>query len=334
MYSLTHQFEDLTMNQHIRITETGQPSVMRLEPAPAIGRPGRGEVHLRHEAIGVNFVDTLFRSGAFNVPLPLAMGVEGAGVVVAVGEGVSNVKPGDRAAYFFSFGAYSSERLIEARHLVKLPQEISSETAAAALTKGLTAWMMLFGAHRLQRGETVLVHAAAGGVGSMVARWAESLGATVIATAGNAEKAALVRSWGIDYVLDSADPQLAEKARAFNGGRGVDVVYELVGKSTFDQSVLALRDGGHLIHVGNASGNPSVDKAALSARGIRYVQPSTGQYVGERAELERASETLFAAMKDKVFGQVLPTRYPMADAVQAHEDIAARRLSGAAVLIP
>lgn len=322
------------MNGQIRITETGQPGVMRLEAVPAIGRPGRGQVHLRHQAIGVNFVDTLFRSGAFKVPLPLAMGVEGAGVVVAVGEGVTHVRPGDRAAYFFSFGAYSDERLIDAQHLVKLPQDISSETAAAAFTKGLTAWMMLFGAHRLQPGETVLVHAAAGGVGSMVARWAASLGATVIATVGSADKADLVRTWGIDHVLDAGDPRLAEKARSLHGGRGVDVVYELVGKTTFAQSVLALREGGHLVHVGNASGNAVVDQAALAAGAIRYVQPSTGQYVGERQELERASAALFAAMRDGVFGEVNPVRYSLQDAVLAHEDIAARRLSGAAILIP
>lgn len=322
------------MNQHIRITETGQPSVMRLEAAPAIGRPGRGQVHLRHEAIGVNFVDTLFRSGAFNVPLPLAMGVEGAGEVLAVGEGVTHVQQGDRAAYFFSFGAYASERLIDAQHLVKLPREIASDTAAATFTKGLTAWMMLFGAHRLQPGETILVHAAAGGVGSMVARWAKSLGAKVVATVGSEEKAALVRSWGIGHVLASGDPQLAEKVRALNDGRGVDVVYELVGKSTFAQSVLALRDGGHLVHVGNASGNPAVDKAALAALGIRYVQPSTGQYVGERQELEHASAMLFAAMTDGVFGATVPARYRLQDAALAHDDIAARRLSGAAILLP
>jgi NADPH2:quinone reductase len=322
------------MNQHIRITETGQPAVMRLEDAPAIGRPGRGEVHLRHEAIGVNFVDTLFRSGAFAVPLPLAMGVEGAGVVVAVGEGVTNVKPGDRAAYFFAFGAYSRERLIDARHLVKLPQHVTSETAAATFTKGLTAWMMLFGAHPLRAGETVLVHAAAGGVGSMVARWAKSLGARVIATAGSMEKVLLVKSWGIDDVLQSDDPELARKVLALTGGCGVDVVYELVGKTTFGQSVEALRDGGHLIHVGNASGNPSVDKVLLARRSIRYVQPSTGQYVGERQELELASASLFAAMRDGIFGDAAPARYRLDDAARAHEDIAARRLTGAAILVP
>lgn len=322
------------MNQHILISETGTPSVMQLQPAPAIGLPGPGQVHLRHEAIGVNFVDTLFRSGAFDVQLPLAMGVEGAGVVVAVGEGVTNVRPGDRAAYFFSFGAYAAERLIEAAHLVKLPQQVTSETAAATFTKGLTAWMMLFGAHRLQAGETVLVHGAAGGVGSMVARWAKALGATVVATVGSGEKAALVASWGIDHVLQSDDPDLAGKVRALNGGRGVDVVYELVGRTTFAQSVLALRDGGHLVHVGNAAGNPVVDKAALAARAIRYVQPSTGQYVGDRAQLEHASARLFAAVHAGVFAPVAPTRYRLRDAARAHEDIAARRLNGAAILVP
>lgn len=322
------------MNQHIRITETGQPSVMRLEAAAAIGHPGPGQVHLRHEAIGVNFVDTLFRSGAFSAPLPLALGVEGAGVVVAVGEGVTNVEPGDRAAYFFAFGAYANERLIDAHHLVRLPAQVSSETAAATFTKGLTAWMMLFGAHRLRAGETVLVHAAAGGVGSMVARWAKALGARVVATVGTHGKAALVRSWGIGDVLQSDDPELGQKVRALTGGHGVDVVYELVGKTTFAQSVAALRDGGHLIHVGNASGTPAVDNVLLARRGIRYVQPSTGQYVGERPELELASATLFAAMRDGIFGEAAPTRYPLGDAVRAHEDIAARRLTGAAILVP
>ncbi|QBE65378.1 zinc-binding dehydrogenase [Pseudoduganella lutea] len=314
--------------------ETGNPSVMRYEAAADIGNPGPGQVRLRHEAIGVNFVDTLFRSGAFKVPLPLAMGVEGAGVVVQVGEGVTTVQPGDRVAYFFAFGAYSTERLIDAQQLVRLPKEVSAESAAATFTKGLTAWMMLFGAHQLKAGETVLVHGAAGGVGSMVARWARALGATVIATAGSAAKAATVQANGAHHVLLADDPALASKVRALTGGRGVDVVYELVGKDTFAQSVAALRDGGHLVHVGNASGSPVVDKAALAARGIRYIQPSTGQYVGERASLERASATLFAAMRDGVFGDVQAARYPLADAARAHEDIAARRLSGPAILVP
>lgn len=322
------------MNQHIVITETGAPAVLQLSTGPAIANPGPGQVHLRHEAIGVNFVDTLFRAGAFKAPLPLAMGVEGAGVVVAVGEGVDSVKPGDRAAYFFSFGAYAQERMIDAAALVKLPDAVSSDIAAATFTKGLTAWMMLFGAHRLQAGETVLVHAAAGGVGAMVARWAKALGATVIATAGSSVKQDAVRAAGIEHVLAADDPQLADRVRALTDGRGVDVVYELVGRSTFAQSVMALRDGGDLVHVGNASGAPEIDRDALAARAIRYTQPSTGQYVDSRAALERASATLFAAMRDGVFSDVSPQRYPLADAARAHEDIAARRTTGPVILLP
>jgi NADPH2:quinone reductase len=322
------------MNHQITIAETGTPAVMQLTAVADIGQPGPGQVRLRHEAIGVNFVDTLLRSGAFPAPLPLAMGVEGAGVVVAVGEGVTSVCVGERVAYFFSFGAYADERLIDARRLVRLPDDVSAATAAATFTKGLTAWMMLFGAHRVQPGETVLVQGAAGGVGSIVARWAKALGATVIATAGSPSKVDLIASWGIDHALSSNDPELADKVLALTGGRGVDVVYELVGQATFAHSVRGLRASGHLVHVGNASGTPAVDQADLAARGIRYVQPSTGQYVGERDELERASAALFAALRDGVFGAEQPRRYPLRAAAQAHEDIAARRLTGAAILVP
>jgi len=277
------------MNHQVRIQQAGQPSVMQYESlAQDVAAPGPGQVRIRHDAIGLNFVDTLFRNGAFIVPLPFTMGVEGAGVVLEAGAGVTDLKPGDRVAYFFSFGAYANERLIDAGQLVKLPDHVSTETAAAVLTKGLTAWMMLFGAHQLKRGETVLVHAAAGGVGAMVARWAQALGAKVIATVGTPSKAALVRAAGIEHVLDATDPELASKARALNGGHGVDVVFELVGKATFAQSVAALRSGGHLLHIGNASGTPDI----------------------------------------------APVRYRLADVVQAHTDLEARRIAGPAILVP
>lgn len=323
------------MNHQVRIHQTGQPSVMQYESlAHDIAAPGAGQVRLRHDAIGVNFVDTLFRNGAFNVPLPFAMGVEGAGTVLEAGPGVQDLKPGDRVAYFFSFGAYADERLIDASQLVKLPDHVSTETAAAILTKGLTAWMMLFGAHQLQRGETVLVHAAAGGVGAMAARWALALGATVIATVGSPSKAALVRAAGIAHVLDANDPELAAKVRVLNGGRGVDLVFELVGKATFAQSVAALRNGGHLLHIGNASGTPDIDKSDLAARNIHYQHATTGQYAGERGGLEQGSRMLFAALKDGVFGAITPSRYRLADVVQAHTDLEARRITGPAILIP
>jgi len=323
------------MNHQVRIHSAGQPSVMQYEAlVPAIVAPGPGQVHIRHDAIGLNFVDTLFRNGAFEVPLPFTMGVEGAGVVLSTGPGVAGLKPGDRVAYFFSFGAYSSERLIDASQLVKLPEHVSTATAAAVLTKGLTAWMMVAGAHQLKPGETVLVHAAAGGVGAMASRWAQALGAKVIATVGTPSKAALVRAAGIEHVLDANDPQLADKVRALNGGRGVDVVYELVGRTTFAQSVAALRDGGHLLHVGNASGTPDIDEDTLAARGIHYQHATTGQYAGERGGLEQGARTLFAALKDGVFGAIEPLHYRLADVVQAHTDLEARRTVGPVILIP
>ncbi|MRV76711.1 zinc-binding dehydrogenase [Duganella sp. FT92W] len=322
------------MSKRVRIYQPGPASAMVHEDTPALPAPAAGEVRLRHEAIGVNFVDTMFRSGAFRAPLPLEMGVEGAGVIEQVGPGVTGFTVGDRVAYFFSFGAYADERLIEARHLVKLPRYISSDTAAATFTKGLTAWMMLYGAHQVHPGEVVLVHGAAGGVGSIVARWAKALGATVIATVGTAAKAASVRSYGIEHVLDANDPKLAQRVLTLTGGRGVDVVYELIGKATFAQSVAALRAGGELIHVGNASGSPDIDQEAIAARNIRYMQPSTGQYVAERTALERASADLFRAIEQGIFGQEVPAVYSLNGVARAHQDLADRKILGSAILRP
>ncbi|RXZ36289.1 quinone oxidoreductase [Oxalobacteraceae bacterium CAVE-383] len=325
-----------TTQHQVRIYEYGAPSVMRYEAIPeAVGEPGAGQVRLRHQAIGLNFVDTLLRSGAMKMPLPFGMGVEGAGVVEAVGAGVAHLKAGDRAAYFFSFGAYANVRLVDAKVLVKLPEDIPASVAAALMAKGLTAWVLLKQAHPVRPGEIVLVHGAAGGVGSLLASWAKSLGAIVIATVGSPSKAAGVRARGIDHVLESGDPELAAKIQAIAGGRGVDVVYELIGKATFRQSVQALRDGGDLIHPGSASGAPDeADKAPLAARGIRYAQPITGQYIGDHATLETASADLFAAWRAGVFGAIEPVRYSLADVVRAHEDIAARRIVGSAILLP
>lgn len=322
--------------QRVRIYENGAPSVMKFETAVTpIGAPESGQVRLIHEAIGVNFVDTLFRSGAFGVPLPFEMGVEGAGVVETVGNGVDGWKVGDRAAYFFTPGAYSNVRLIDARVLVKLPDDISSDLAASVLTKGLTAWMLVKRVHVVKPGDYVLVHGAAGGVGTLVAQWAKSLGANVIATVGSSSKAQGVRERGIEHVLETGDPKFLEKVGAITKGRGVDVVYEFVGKETFALSIAALRQGGTLAHVGNASGAPSAAaKADLPARSIRYVQPTTSQYVGEQNSLDDASTDVFNAYRTGIFGEVSATRYPLSEVIRAHEDIASRRLVGSAILIP
>ncbi|MDB5764723.1 MAG: quinone oxidoreductase [Herminiimonas sp.] len=318
----------------VRIYEQGSPSVLRYEQA-AIGAPGPGQVRLRHDAIGLNFVDSMFRDGSFGVSLPFDLGVEGAGVIEAVGGGVENLGVGDRVAYYFTPGAYADVRLIDAEFLMKLPDDVSTDLAAALTTKGLTAWMLLKRVHPIRQGEFVLVQGASGGVGSLVSRWAKALGATVIAAVSSPAKAADVRSHGIEHVLASNDPDFTATVLAITDGRGVDVVFEFVGKATIKQSVQALRTGGHLVHVGSASGLPvSKDTSSLAARRIRYTQPSTPQYVNSRSNLNAASSELFAAFRAGVFGEIDPARYRLSDVVRSHEDMAARRITGPAILIP
>jgi NADPH2:quinone reductase len=321
------------MSHRVRIYEAGDPSVLTYEDFEP-GTPGPGQVRLKQDAAGVNFVDTMFRSGAFAVPLPFAIGVEGAGLVQAVGPGVSGVKTGDRVAYWFSFGAYADERLVDAEALVKLPQGVSTQDAAAIFAKGLSAWALVKRVHAVKPGDTVLVHGAAGGVGLLVATWAKALGGQVIATVGSASKAAAVHAHGLEHVLDANDPNLVSRIKGLVGDRGVDVVYELVGAATFDSSVAALRDGGDLVHMGNASGAPKVDEAALAARSIRYTKPVTGQVVNSRALLDEASADLFNALQAGVFGDLVVTQYPLRDARRAHEDVAARRVTGSIILTP
>lgn len=240
---------------------------------------------------------------------------------------------GDRVAYFFAFGAYADRRVIDASALIKLPADISSEQAAGLLSKGLTAWALVKQVHGVQAGETIVVHGASGGVGSLLVRWAKSLGASVIATVGSASKAAIVQGWGLDHVLRSDEPELAERINATNGGFGVDVVYDLVGRNTLAASISALRDGGALIHVGNASGGVTADTSLLAARGIRYVQPSTPQYVNAGNQDMAASE-LFERFREGALGSLELSRYRLEDAALAHRAIAARKHTGSILLMP
>lgn len=320
------------MTQRIRIYQQGTPDVLNhetfeLEPL------FHGQVLIRHEAIGVNFVDTMFRDGTFKVALPFAMGVEAAGIVEAIGDSVEHLKVGDRVAYFFAFGAYADRRVIDASALIKLPDDISTEQAAGLLSKGLTAWALVRQVHAVQAGETVVVHGASGGVGSLLVRWVKSLGATVIATVGSASKAAIVQGWGLDHVLRADEPELAKRIKAKNDGFGVDVVYDLVGRDTLDASINVLRDGGDLIHVGNASGGVTADTALLAARGIRYVQPSTPQYVNANNQ-DRAASELFERFREGALGSVELSRYRLEDASLAHQAIATRKHIGSILLIP
>lgn len=319
------------MAYRVRIYQAGDPSVLQYEQFDP-GEPGAGQVRLKQEASGVNFVDTMFRDGTFPVQFPFAVGVEGAGMIEAVGPGVSDFRVGDRVGYWFSLGAYASARIIDSEALVKLPGHVSTEEAAAIFAKGLSAWALVKRVHIIRPGEAVLVHAAAGGVGSLVASWAQALGAKVIATVGSNQKTDAVRARGIAQVLDANDPELAMKVRGLTGGTGVDVVFELVGAATFDKSLASIRDGGTLVHLGNASGQPTVDEAAMAARSVRYIKPVTGQVVNSRAVLDEASADLFAALQDGVFGELSITRYSLREAARAHEDIAARRVIGSLIL--
>ncbi|MBC3304640.1 quinone oxidoreductase [Pseudomonas sp. SWRI18] len=320
------------MNQRIRIYQQGTPDVLNHETFE-LEPPSHGQVLIRHEAIGVNFVDTMFRDGTFKVALPFGMGVEAAGIVEAIGDGVKHLKVGDRVAYFFAFGAYADRRVIDASVLIKLPDDISTEQAAGLLSKGLTAWALVRQVHAVQAGETVVVHGASGGVGSLLVRWVKSLGATVIATVGSASKAAIVQGWGLDHVLRADEPELAKRIKAKNDGFGVDVVYDLVGRDTLDASINVLRDGGDLIHVGNASGGVTADTALLAARGIRYVQPSTPQYVNANNQ-DRAASELFERFREGALGSVELSRYRLEDASLAHQAIATRKHIGSILLIP
>jgi NADPH2:quinone reductase len=327
---LTELRRGTTMNTTIRFHRYGAPDVLQVE-AGEIGIPGPGQVRLRHEAIGVNFIDTIFRQGIYPVALPSVPGVEGAGVVEAVGPGVNGVAVGDRVAYFLAPGSYAAVRLIDAAALVKLPDDVSTEQAATVLTKGLTAWAALNGFHALKAGETVLVQGASSSVGLLVSRWARAMGAMVIGTAGSDAKRDALKG-ALDHALLSGDPDLASKIRRIVPA-GVDVVYEFVGQATFAASAAAVRDGGTIVNIGAASGAPAIDQAALAARQVRVLGGPMAQHLQGPAQAV-ATQAVFDAFRNGIFGELDVTRYPLAQAARAHEDIAARRRSGTLILVP
>ena len=314
----------------IRVRKPGGPSVLVPED-DEVGAPGPGQVRLRQDAIGVNFVDTAFRSGAFKIPTPFVGGVEGAGIVEALGSGVTRVAVGDRVGYFFAPGSYAEVRLVSADVLVKLPPEVSNEQSAAFLTKGLTAWMALRALYAVKREDKVLVQGASGGVGALVARWARSLGATVIGTVGTPSKMASTKEY-VDHVFLASDPELGQKVRAAVP-EGVDVVFEFIGKASFAASLVAVRDGGAIVNIGGASGPADIDKEALSARDVRLIGGSTAQMV-TGPTLTVATAELFYALRSGALGEIAYTRNALVDAAKVHDDIANRRSVGPQILVP
>ncbi|EYS91078.1 quinone oxidoreductase [Cupriavidus sp. SK-4] len=325
------------MAHAIRIHETGGPEVMRWEEV-AVGQPGPGEVRLSHVAVGLNFADTYFRSGLYPMPLPGGMGVEAAGVVEAIGSGVTNVAPGDRVTYtgfLNTLGAYSTERLIPAAPLIKLPDGIDCEIAAAMTMRGLTSAYLLRRIWPLQAGETILVHAAAGGVGLILCQWAKLLGLTVIGTVSTEEKAAVARAHGCDHIVYYTREDVAKRVRELTNGVGVSVVYDSVGKDTFDASLDSLKRRGLLVCVGTASGKiPPFDPAILAKKGSAYVTRSAlADYIADPEEK--------AALAAEIFGHVaagririgINQRYALQDAVQAHRDLESRKTTGSSVFV-
>ncbi|AHI26338.1 quinone oxidoreductase [Komagataeibacter xylinus E25] len=317
------------MAKVIRIHENGGPSVLRVENAE-VGAPGPGEVRLIQQAIGINFVDGMIREGNFPLPPPTIPGFEAAGIVESVGPGVSDFAPGERVGYFFIPGAYATERDVPTAPLIHLPEDISTETSAVFLVKGLTAWMGLRPLHHLAADETALVLGASGGVGSVLSRWARALGAKVIGVAGSASKMDIAEA-GSDHALLAGDPQIVEKIRAI-APKGVDVVYDLVGAATFEVATATIRDGGTIATIGAASGQPQPLSEDLVKRGVEVKGGGVPQLIQGPTAATATSE-LWTAIRDGVFADLHVVRYPFADIVRAHEDMAHRRFEGLPVLI-
>ncbi len=320
----------------IRFHEHGGPQVLRVEDLE-LASPAAGEAQIRHTAIGLNYIDVYDRTGLYPGELPGTPGREAAGVITALGRNVRGFRVGERVAYVHSApGAYCEARNLPAARLVKIPKGIAEEQAAALMLKGLTAQFLVRRTHRVRCGDTVLVHAAAGGVGSLLAQWAKALGAKVIGVVGNEAKAELARKHGCRHVLLSGRGPLAPEVRRLTRGRGVDVVYDSVGRDTFMDSLDCLRPLGLMVSYGNASGPPpAVEPLELSRRGSLFLtRPTLFSYVGRREELEAAARELFAAVKQGVVRVRIGQRYRLTEAAAAHRDLEARRTTGSTVLIP
>jgi NADPH2:quinone reductase len=323
------------MAKAMRFHKTGGPEVMQLDEVE-VGEPGAGQVRIRHTAIGVNFLDTYQRSGLYPMPLPQVAGNEGAAVVEAAGAGVTELRKGDRVTYTGLIGAYCEQRLVAADRLVKLPQGISDEQAASMLLKGLTVHYLIHTTYPVKAGETVLWHAAAGGVGLIACQWLKALGVTVIGTAGSDEKCALAKAHGATHVINYSKENFVEKVKALTGGKGVPVVYDSVGKTTWEGTLDCLQPRGLVVSFGNASGPVApVNLGILSTKGSLYVtRPTLATHIASRADLVARSNALFDIVQSGKVKIETTGRYKLADAVQAHRDLESRKTTGSVILVP
>jgi NADPH:quinone reductase len=317
----------------IRVHKPGGPEVLQWE-AIEVGSPGPGQVRLRHTAVGLNFIDVYQRTGFYPLPLPFITGSEGAGVVEALGPGVSNVTVGDRVAYANVVGSYAEERLIQADRLVKIPAGISDQTAAAMMLQGMTVRYLIRKVYEVKAGDTILIHAAAGGVGLILCQWAKALGATVIGTVSNDEKAALAKANGCDHPIVYTREDFQKRVLEITGGAKLPVVYDSIGKDTFDQSLDCLRPRGLLALFGQASGAvPPFDINLLARKGSLYVtRPTLGHFIATAAELKETTDDLFDVVASGKVKISVNQTYALKDTAQAHRDLEARKTTGSTVL--
>jgi NADPH2:quinone reductase len=324
------------MPNAIRIHETGGPEVLRYEQVET-GEPGPGQVRIRQTACGLNFIDVYMRTGLYPVPeLPATLGMEAAGVVEMVGDGVTDLAVGDRVAYAMNLGGYAETRLIDASKLIKLPDTIEDKTAAAMMLKGLTAHYLLFRTYPVKAGDTILVHAAAGGVGLLLCQWAKHLGATVLGSIGTPEKAELALAHGCDHPIFYREENISQRVRELTDGEGVAAVYDSVGQATFEASLDSLRPFGVLATFGNSSGKvKSFDPNILAPKGSLYVtRPTLATHTATRELLVEGAERLIDVVSKGIVKVNINQTYPLAETAQAHRDLEARKTTGSTVLLP
>ncbi len=323
------------MPHAIRIVENGGPEKMQWQEVQ-VGSPGPGEVRVRNTAVGLNFIDTYHRSGLYPMPLPLTLGTEGAGVVEAVGPRVREFKVGDRVAYANPIGAYADVLLRPVARLVKIPAGVDDKIAAAIMLKGMTAWYLIHRTYKVRKGDTILMHAAAGGVGLILCQWAKALGATVIGTVGSDAKAALAKKAGCKHVIVTSREKFVDRVKEITKGKGVPVVYDGIGKDTFMDSIDCLAPLGMMVSFGNASGavtqfNPGI----LAQKGSLFLtRPTLFTYTANREDLLKAARDLFAVVKSRKVRISINQTYPLQEAAQAHRDLEARKTTGSTVLLP
>jgi NADPH:quinone reductase len=319
----------------IRIHQNGGPEVMQWESVE-VGEPGPGQVRLKQHAVGVNYIDTYQRSGLYKLPLPFVPGNEGAGEVVAVGPGVSEFKVGDRGAYAGAVGGYAQERLMPADRLVKLPASIDYKTGAAMMLQGMTVRYLLRQTYKVGKGTTMLLHAAAGGIGLIACQWARHLGATIIGTVSSPDKAELAKAAGCTHVINYKSEDFVKRTRELTNGQGVDVVYDAVGKDTYPGSLDCLKPLGLFVSFGNASGPiTNFDILLLSAKGSLYAtRPTLVTYTAKREDLLANANELFDVVSKGIVKINVNHTYPLKDAAQAHKDLESRKTTGSIVLLP